>query len=126
MLRLSKKIAAFAGPRRAKGRRIFRGWVQVRIEFCDLHPRVVRSLPHCRPRAGEGWGGGSNKRDIASRPLPPTPPRKGPARGRGEERDPLANRSRQAAALCRASSAWYSLNSSATALAMLGRARSRS
>jgi len=31
-----------------------------------------------------------------------------------------------AAALCRASSAWYSLNSSATALAMLGRARSRS
>jgi hypothetical protein len=31
-----------------------------------------------------------------------------------------------AAALCRACSAWYSLNSSATALAMLGRARSRS
>jgi hypothetical protein len=31
-----------------------------------------------------------------------------------------------AAAWWRASSAWYSLNSSATALAMLGRARSRS
>jgi hypothetical protein len=79
---------------------MFWGWVKVRFDSpisVTVSARVARSLP------------------LA-----------GPARGRGEESDPFAKLFVYAAALCRASSAWYSLNSSATALAMLGRARNRS
>src|ERR1700738_2114607 len=87
MLRSPKKTAAFAGPRRAKGRRIFRGWVKVRFEFCDLHSRVVRSLPPCRPRAGEGVATSETSRvDPYPRPLPARGPQGGGGKKETRER----------------------------------------
>ena len=81
--------------------------------------------PRSRPR--ETNAGTHTPRTVASSTvcddfLKAHPPR---IMGPGVRRDDIESEP-HAAALCRTSSAWYSLNSSATALAMLGRARKRS